>query len=307
MSSGGRRFGKLGIVLRSMWSSGEGRYACVVLTLWLAVALISLVWTPHDLSKTDGYHVWQAPTWTHPLGTDGTGADTLSWLMAGSRTNLVISLLTVLVAVVLGLTLVGAMIARNRAASLLSVVVVDALICLPTVLIALILAVPFGAGIGVIVTACGIGYGLNLARIARPKAMLVVRSPYVESAVANGASGTRIFFDHVVPNILPVLLVQLSISAGTAVLAESGLTYLGVGVPPGTPSWGHSIATSVGFINVYPLTVIWPGLIVTLVVVALNIFGDVLRVAVDPLANPKLRESAGARKSQPVVRGEAQP
>ena len=137
--------------------------------------------------------------------------------------------------------------------------------------------------------------------------MLVVRSPYVESAVANGASGTRIFFDHVVPNILPMLLVQLSISAGTAVLAESGLTYLGVGVPPGTPSWGHSIATSVGFINVYPLTVIWPGLIVTLVVVALNIFGDVLRVAVDPLANPKLRESAGARKSQPVVRGEAQP
>ena len=97
---------------------------------------------------------------------------------------------------------------------------------------------------------------------------------------------------HILPNISPVLPVQLSLSAGTAVLAESGLTYLGIGVPSGVPSWGHSLATSVKFINVYPLTVLWPGLIVTLVVVALNLFGDALRDAADPLTNPRLR---GAR------------
>jgi peptide/nickel transport system permease protein len=84
--------------------------------------------------------------------------------------------------------------------------------------------------------------------------------------------------------------VQLSLSAGTAVLAESGLTYLGIGVPSGVPSWGHSLATSVKFINVYPLTVLWPGLIVTCVVVALNLFGDALREAADPVANPALRQ-----------------
>ena len=147
-----------------------------------------------------------------------------------------------------------------------------------------------------IVVACGFGYGLNLARVARPAALLAARSSYVESALANGASGARVFAAHILPNIMPVLSVQLSLSAGTAVLAESGLTYLGIGVPSGVPSWGHSLATSVKFINVYPLTVLWPGLIVTLVVVALNVFGDLLRDAADPLSNPALR-SAGAAGS----------
>ena len=190
---------------------------------------------------------------------------------------------------------IAAMVARNAALASSSVVVVDALISVPTVLIALILAVPLGASIAVIVIACGFGYGLNLARVARPAALLASRSSYVESALANGASGWRVLISHVMPNILPVLAVQLSLSAGTAVLAESGLTYLGIGVPSGVPSWGHSLATSVKLINVFPLTVVWPGLIVTVVVVALNIFGDVLRDAIDPVTNPALREIGGER------------
>ena len=171
------------------------------------------------------------------------------------------------------------MVARNAALASSSVVVVDALISVPTVLIALILAVPLGASIAVIVIACGFGYGLNLARVARPAALLAARSSYVESALANGASGWRVLISHVMPNILPVLAVQLSLSAGTA----------------GVPSWGHSLATSVKLINVFPLTVVWPGLIVTVVVVALNIFGDVLRDAIDPVTNPALREIGGER------------
>lgn len=288
--------GTVPIVLRSMWRRGEGRFALTVLALWLAVAAVSIVWVPRPLSETDGYHVWAAPSAGHWLGTDGTGADVFSWLMAGSRTNLLIVVLTVLFAAAFGMLLVAAMVARNTALASTSVVVVDALISIPTVLLALILAVPLGASITVIVVACGFGYGLNLARVARPAALLAARSSYVESALANGASGVRVFAAHILPNIMPVLSVQLSLSAGTAVLAESGLTYLGIGVPSGVPSWGHSLATSVKFINVYPLTVLWPGLIVTLVVVALNVFGDLLRDVADPLSNPALR-SAGASGS----------
>ncbi|MBW3091597.1 ABC transporter permease [Bifidobacterium sp. 82T10] len=274
-----------------MWRRSEGKFALVVLGLWLFVALVSLFWTPQPLLATDGYHVWAKPSAAHWLGTDGTGADVLSWLMAGSRTNLLIVVLTVLFAGAFGLLLVAAMVARKSALAGASVVVIDALISIPTVLLALILAVPLGASITVIVVACGFGYGLNLARVARPAALLAARSSYVESALAAGASGWWTFVRHIVPNTLPVLLVQLSLSAGTAVLAESGLTYLGIGVPSGVPSWGHSLATSVKFINVYPLTVLWPGLIVTIVVVALNVFGDVLRDAADPLSNPELRRS----------------
>ncbi|KAB8290589.1 ABC transporter permease [Bifidobacterium avesanii] len=270
---------KLANLPRALWRRGSGRYALVVLGLWLAVAAVSLFWTPQPLLATDGYHVWEAPSAAHPLGTDGTGADVLSWLMAGSRTNLVIAALTVVCSGALGLLLVGCMVSRRAGLGSVTVAVVDALISIPTVLIALLLTVPFGASVGVIVGACSIAYGLNLARIARPAAMLAARGDYVASALAGGASGWYAFTRHVVPNIVPVLSVQLTVSAGTSVLAEAGLTYLGVGVGAGVPSWGHSLATSVKFINVFPLTVLWPGLVVTLAVVALNLLGDALNSA----------------------------
>ena len=282
-------------VLSTIWAKAGGKYALIVIGAWLLVSALSLVWTPYSLLDTNGFNAWASPSAAHPLGTDGTGADVFSWLLAGSHTNLVIVLLTVVASMAWGLLLIAAMVARNAALASSSVVVVDALISVPTVLIALILAVPLGASIAVIVIACGFGYGLNLARVARPAALLAARSSYVESALANGASGWRVLISHVMPNILPVLAVQLSLSAGTAVLAESGLTYLGIGVPSGVPSWGHSLATSVKLINVFPLTVVWPGLIVTVVVVALNIFGDVLRDAIDPVTNPALREIGGER------------
>ena len=195
------------------------------------------------------------------------------------------------------------MVARSSALASASVAVVDALISIPTVLIALLLAVPFGASAAVVIGACSIGYGLHLARVARPAALLAARSGYVQSARANGASGFGVLVRHIVPNITPVLMVQSSMSAGTSVLAEAGLTYLGVGVGAGVPSWGHSLATSVKLINVFPLTVVWPGLIVTLVVVALNLFGDALRDATDPVANPALRQMTVTGAVVPVARG----
>ncbi|NMM94103.1 ABC transporter permease [Bifidobacterium oedipodis] len=284
------------VVLKSIWAKAEGKYALVVLALWVAVSLVSMIWTPQSLWDTDGYHVWAKPSADHWLGTDGTGSDVFSWLMAGARTNLLIVILTIVVSAVLGLLLIAAMVSRHSALAGTSVVVVDALISIPTTLIALVLAVPMGASIAVIVAACGFGYGLNLARVARPAALLAARSGYVESALSNGAGGFKVLVSHIIPNIVPVLAVQLSLSAGTAVLAEAGLTYLGIGVPSGVPSWGHSLSTSVKFINVYPLTVLWPGLIVTLVVIALNLFGDALRDAIDPTVNPNLREvSANGR------------
>lgn len=290
----GSRRRRAGAILHAMWSHGTGRYALIVLGLWVLVSLVSLVWTPHSLWATDGYNVWAAPSSQHWLGTDGTGADVFSWLMAGARTNLVIAVLTVVVACALGLLLTGGMASRSRALARTSVVLVDALISIPTILVALMLAVPFGASAGVIVAACGLSYGLNMARVCRPQVKLAANSAYVESARDSGARPFAVFMHHIVPNVRPVMTVQLSLSAGTAVLAEAGLTYLGVGVPSGVPSWGHSLATSAKFITIYPATVIWIGLTVTVVVVALNLFGDALRDAADPLTNPALREAADA-------------
>ena len=179
-------------VIASIWHTGGGKYAMIVIGLWVAVSAISLFWTPYRLLDTDGYHVWASPSGSHPLGTDGVGSDVLSWLMAGSRTNLAIALLTVCVAAAVGLLLVAAMVSRNSAFASTSVVVVDALISLPTVLIALILTVPFGASAAVIVISCGFAYGMNLARILRPAAMLAARSPYV--IMGRGQSDSRVLY-----------------------------------------------------------------------------------------------------------------
>ncbi|NEG69462.1 ABC transporter permease [Bifidobacterium choloepi] len=318
---------RLRIVCASIWRRPTGKFAVVVLGLWIAVAAVSLFWTPRSLWDTDGFNTWAAPSAAHWLGTDGTGADVFSWLMAGSATNLLIAVLAVLVAGLLGTALTAAMISarfsrgdadRGRGAdaddtgsvsgtrrnvrvagpagsSALahgSVVAVDALISIPTILVALMLAVPFGGSIWVIVAACGLSYGLNLARVARPAALLVANSAYVEAARRAGGSSWNVLVHHVLPNIRPVMTVQLSMAAGTSVLAEAGLTYLGVGVPSGTASWGHSLATSAKFIAVYPATVLWVGLTVTLAVLALNLFGDALRDAADPLTNPALRQNS---------------
>lgn len=280
-------------ILKRIWRASFGKFVCVTLFLWLAIATISLFWTPYSLLKTNGYEVWQKPSFAHLLGTDGTGADMLSWLMAGSRVELVIVVCTVMISALIGTVLLSIMISQYKIIRATSVMAVDALISVPTVLIALMLAVPFGANVLVIVIACGFGYGFNLARIVRPSAKLVLQSDYVNSAISQGASRRYVLLRHVLPNITPVALVQLSLSAGTVILAESGLTYLGVGVPSGVPSWGRVLATSVTLIHVNPLAVLWPGLIVTIVVVALNLLGDVLRKVLDPCA--KSMNKVGAK------------
>lgn len=280
-------------ILKRIWRASFGKFVCVTLFLWLAIAAISLFWTPYSLLKTNGYEVWQKPSFAHLLGTDGTGADMLSWLMAGSRVELVIVVCIVMISALIGTVLLSIMISQYKIIRATSVMAVDALISVPTVLIALMLAVPFGTNVLVIVIACGFGYGFNLARIVRPSAKLVLQSDYVNSAISQGASRRYVLLRHVLPNITPVALVQLSLSAGTVILAESGLTYLGVGVPSGVPSWGRVLATSVTLIHVNPLAVLWPGLIVTIVVVALNLLGDVLRKVLDPCA--KSMNKVGAK------------
>ena len=152
-------------VIPSIWRTAGGKYSLIMLAIWLVVSAISLVWTPYSLLDTDGFNTWASPSGAHMLGTDGVGADVLSWLMAGSRTNLAIALLTVVVAAAIGLLLVAAMVSRHGALASTSVVVVDALISIPTVLIALMLSVPFGASAAVIIAACGLAYGAEFWRV----------------------------------------------------------------------------------------------------------------------------------------------
>ncbi|MCI1983531.1 MAG: ABC transporter permease [Bifidobacteriaceae bacterium] len=278
-----------------IWRRGEGKFSLLVLAAWIFVCLLAVFWTPQPLSQSDGYNTWASPTPAHPMGTDGTGRDMLSWLMAGSGTELQIVVATCLLAALIGVLFVSFSLARSGLVSEIAVVITDTLLSIPIVLIALILAVPLGASLLVVIVSCGLSYGLNLARIAKPAASLAANARYSEASRAAGSSRWHIFRAHVLPNLIPVFSVQLSICAGTAILAEAGLTYLGIGVPAGTASWGASLSSSASFISIFPLTVVWPGALITLVVVALNVFGDCLRAAVDPVVNSGLRARGSAR------------
>jgi len=275
----------LAILIRSP----RGAFALAVLTLIALTALISILWLPADPNYANVRNAWLSPSLEHWLGTDGSGRDIAARLMAGSRIAVLVALGAVLVAGAIGLLLaiaagLGPKWLREPVA-----ILIDALIAFPTLLLAIMLAAVFGSGIPIVITAVGIGYGVSIARVVRAELRQIAGFDYVLAARAAGLSSSRILRTHLLPGITPVFTVQLSLSAGLALLAEAGLSYLGFGAPPDVPSWGRMLAETQSFIAVHPLVVLWPGLTITIAVLACYLLGDALREASDPQLRTRKR------------------
>lgn len=268
--------------LRNLWRIPTGRAAALVVAGILAVAAVSLVWTPFDPARADAYSAWAGPSWPHLLGTDGTGRDILSLLMAGARSTVVVAVGASVVAVIVGVVLaaLGALTARPVREAV--AVAVDILIAFPVLLIAMMVAAVWGGSLWVVIWSVGIGYGVNIARVARGELRRIGRAEFVLAARANGLTSGQILIRHLLPNAAPVFIVQLSWSMAAAVLAEAGLSYLGFGAPVTQPSWGLLLSQLQSYVAVHPLSVVWPGLAITLTVLSLNLLGDALRDATDP-------------------------
>jgi len=254
----------------------------VVAAIVLLAAALSLVWTPYDPVAVDVPGAWRPPGAEHPLGTDNVGRDMLSVLLVGARVTVVVAIGSAIVAAIVGVLLatLGALTARWVREPV--AVLIDILVAFPTLLIAMMLAAAFGASLLVVFIAVGIGFGVNMARVTRPEIRRVAQSDFVLAGRAAGLGPLRNITRHVLPNIAPIVIVQLSWAAAVAVLAEAGLSYLGYGAPSTTLSWGRMLADLQGYIGVHPLTVLWPGLAITITVLGLNLLGDGLRDATDP-------------------------
>jgi peptide/nickel transport system permease protein len=161
-------------------------------------------------------------------------------------------------------------------------VLIDVLIAFPTLLIAMMFAATFGGSVTVVVIAVGIGFGVSIGRVLRAEIRQVAQTDFVTAARASGVSRFTMLRRHILPNISSVFIVQISLVMGLSVLAEAGLSYLGFGAPPSMPSWGLMLAETQTFISVHPLSVLWPGLAITLTVLAFNVLGDALRDVLDP-------------------------
>lgn len=277
--------------LRRLWATSTGRFGLIVIAAIVVIAAVSLLWTPFDPRESDLASRWESPGWPHLLGTDDTGRDILSLLMAGARTTVFVSVGAGIVATLLGIALaaLGALTARWMRETV--AVLVDILIAFPVLLIAMMISSVWGGSLWVVIWAVGIGFGVNMARVTRPELRRVLRSDFVLAARASGLTASQSLIRHLLPNVAPVFIVQLSWSMAVAVLAEAGLSYLGFGASVVEPSWGILLADLQRYIVVHPLSVIWPGLAITIVVLSLNLLGDGLREATDPTLRHRAAET----------------
>ena len=268
--------------LRLIWSSATGRFGLIAVVLIALIALVSLFWTPFNPLEADVRGRWAAPSWPHLLGTDGTGRDILSLIMAGARTTVFVSVGAGVVATIVGIALaaLGALTFRWMRETI--AVLVDILIAFPVLIIAMMISSVWGGSLWVVIWAVGIGFGVNIARVTRPELRRVQQSDFVLAGRASGLTASQNLMRHLLPNVAPVFIVQLSWSMAVAVLAEAGLSYLGFGASITEPSWGILLSDLQRYISIHPLSVIWPGLAITITVLGLNVLGDSLREATDP-------------------------
>lgn len=266
--------------LGRVWRSGSGRAGLLLSGVVAAAALLSSAWTPYDPGRIDPRSSWAPVSWQHWFGADRLGRDLLSLILAGAGTTLYVSVAATAVAALAGTALAAA--ATSRRLGALVAHAVDVLIALPTLLLAMVLVAVYGAGTLVAIVAIGLGEGFFVARVLRGEMTRVLGSDYVLAARAGGAGPARIMREHVLPNVLPTLTVLLSLVMAIAVLAEAALSYLGYGVPSGTPTWGRLLEELQSQITIRPLVLIWPGLAIVVTVLGFNLLGDGLREAGEP-------------------------
>ncbi len=277
--------------LRRLATTPTGAFGMIVVGLIALVALVSLFWTPFDPQTSVIRDRWLPPGLPHLLGTDDTGRDILSLLMAGARTTVFVSVGAGIVATLVGIMLAALGALTPRGVRETVAVLVDILIAFPVLLIAMMISSVWGGSLWVVIWAVGIGFGVNIARVTRPELRRVQQSDFVLAGRAAGLTTGQSLVRHLLPNVAPVFIVQLSWSMAVAVLAEAGLSYLGFGASVVEPSWGILLADLQRYIGVHPLSVIWPGLAITITVLALNLLGDGLREATDPTLRHRSAET----------------
>jgi ABC-type dipeptide/oligopeptide/nickel transport systems, permease components len=242
-----------------------------------AAALLSLAWTPFDAKAIDAAQRFAAPGWPHLLGTDNFGRDSLSRIMVGGRFSLLVSTCTVAIGCLFGLALGMPAAYFGGAVDEVVMRLVDALSSFPGILVALVMVTVLESRSYTIIVALGILFIPSFTRIARSGTLQFKDSEFARSARAFGASSFRVMFVHILPNLYPQLLSAIVVGLSNAILAESGMSYLGLGIQPPAPSWGRMLAESQAFLFNAPWGAIAPGLAIMLAVLGFNRLGEGLR------------------------------
>jgi peptide/nickel transport system permease protein len=257
-----------------------------VLTAAVVLTALAAPWiATHDPLSLNPAVRLHAPSAAHWLGTDDFGRDVFSRVVYGSRLSLLVGSLVVVFTTALGI-LGGITAGYFRVMDNVVMRVVDALLAIPPALLAIALMAVLGPRVSNVVIALTITYVPQLTRVVRSQVLVLRDAIFAEAAKSAGASEGRIAFFHVLPNSLSAVLIQSTVTFADAVLTEAGLSYLGVGEPPGVPSWGNILSDGRNYMIQAPWMTVFPGLAIVVCVLGLNLLGDGLRDVLDP----RLRE-----------------
>lgn len=270
-------------LLRAALRSPNLIIGATITLIFVALALLSFVWTPYDFVAQNIPNKLKPPTAEHWLGTDHFGRDVFSMLMVGARTSIAVAFIAVTVAMVIGVPL-GLFAAAKRGTVIDDIVMRgnDLIFAFPALLIAILITAVFGPGAINAIIAVGLFNMPVFARLARAGALSLWQREFILAARVAGKGPARISLEHILPNILNTLVVQATIQFALGILAEAALAYVGLGVQPPTPSWGKMLADSQTLIAIAPHVALAPGLTIVLMVLGVNLLGDGLRDLFDP-------------------------
>ena len=267
---------------RRLLARKGGVLGLAVIVLFVLVAVLAPLIAPYDPAQQSWTSIRKPSSLAHWFGTDESGRDLLSRVIFGGRASLLAGVVSVTIALGLGVPIgllagyggrwIDAVLSR----------IADAMLAVPFLILAIALAAFLGPSLQNAMIAIGLTTAPIFVRLTRGQVMAVMVEDYVEAARAVGNPPVRIAFRHILPNILPALIVQSTLSIATAIIAEASLSFLGLGQQPPAPSWGSMLNAAQRFLTLSPWLAVWPGLAIFFVVLSFNLLGDALRDALDP-------------------------
>lgn len=260
----------------------NGMIGATMLSIVFLAALVGWVYTPYDPVEPDFLSRFASPSAAHWLGSDMFGRDLLSRIMAGAGVSFIISGLTVFLAVTFGVLLGGLSGFYRGWFDRCLMTIFDAVMSFPGLLLALAIMTITGPSKYGVVLALSIAYLPSVTRLVRGCVLSVKEKEFVEASIALGNSELYTLFRHILPNCIAPLIVYSTTMFGAVLLAESSLSFLGLGVPPPAPTWGNMLAEAKGYLTRFPWLGILPGVCISLTLVGINLLGDALRDALDP-------------------------
>jgi peptide/nickel transport system permease protein len=276
------QYSELRYVTKTFFKRKLAVIGLVIILILVIAAIFAPLLAPYDPLEVNLDERLEQPSWEHPLGTDATGRDTFSRIIYGTRTSLAVAFGAMAIAASVGIT-VGMLAGFfGGIVHIILMRLVDAVMSIPMLILALCLAALLGGGLKNVIIALGITLTSIYARLMCAQVLIIKENDYIMAEHSMGATNFRIMFNHLMPNAFPPLIVMITLQLGTMILAEAGLSFIGVGIQPPTPAWGAMVDSGYPYLFTHPILSFAPGIAIALVVFGFNMAGDGLRDALDP-------------------------